>query len=429
MGGCAKRAVAIATLRWAGSEGIDMWWRRHKSETDDVVSSDDLESEAIPAPALPRATVILLGLAGATVTAVGMFWIRGFLAPVLLAVVLTICVHPLRKAMERWGVNRGVATGSVIAAVFVLLAAFVGALVVSLAQFASLLPQFAPQLQEMGKTIGEWLRSIGFDAQQVQSFVEGFDPSRLVAFIGGLVGSAANITFGLVVILTCLILMAVDASSLSAVSKQLATHRPYLVSALGQFALGVRRYMVATTGLGIAQGLLNWLALFILQVPGALLWGLLSFLCSFIPNIGYFIAIIPPLVFGLLSGGWGVFIAIIIIYGVINAIVQSIIQPRVVGNAVALSQTITFVSVLFWAVVIGPIGAILAVPLTLLARTLLIDADPRAKWWRVAIGDPGQTKALLEQEDAAAKERRASAKAAKRGHSASDAAPRGGADA
>ena len=405
------------------------WWRRRKTDVEADVAADAPVLDEVSSSALPRATVILLGLAGATVTGFGMYCIRGFLAPVLLALVLTICVHPLRRAMERWGVNRGVATGSVIAAVFVLLAAFVGALVVSLAQFASLLPQFGPQLHEVGTTIGGWLHAIGFDAQQVQSFVAGFDPSRLIGFVGGLLGSVANITFGLVVILTCLILMAVDASSLSAVSKQLATHRPYLVAALGGFASGVRRYMVATTGLGIAQGLLNWLTLVVLQVPGAFLWGLLSFLCSFIPNIGYFIAIIPPLVFGLLTGGWGVFIAIIVIYGIINAIVQSIIQPRVVGNAVALSQTITFVSVLFWAVVIGPIGAILAVPLTLLVRTLLIDADPRATWWRVAIGDLSQAKGLIEQEDLEARQRRASAKAAKRSRQTAAASRRSGEDA
>ncbi|BDZ54951.1 hypothetical protein GCM10025870_20240 [Agromyces marinus] len=51
--------------------------------------------------------------------------------------------------------------------------------------------------------------------------------------------------------------------------------------------------MWVTFGLGVAQGLANWAALTLLGVPGAALWGLLSFLCSFIPNFGYFIAIIP----------------------------------------------------------------------------------------------------------------------------------------
>jgi predicted PurR-regulated permease PerM len=164
--------------------------------------------------------------------------------------------------------------------------------------------------------------------------------------------------------------------------------------------------MIATTGLGVAQGVLNWVALLILGVPGALLWGLLAFLCSFIPNIGYFIAIIPPLVFGYFTGGWGTVIAIVVVYGVINAVVQSIIQPRIVGNAVALSQTITFVSVLFWAVVIGPIGAILAIPLTLLVRTLLIDSDPAARWWRPVIGDFSETKVLMKTDSVQARQRR-----------------------
>jgi AI-2 transport protein TqsA len=129
-------------------------------------------------------------------------------------------------------------------------------------------------------------------------------------------------------------------------------------------------------------------------VPGALLWGVLSFICSFIPNIGYFIAIIPPIVFGFLVGGVPTVIAVIVIYGLVNGVVQSIIQPKVVGKAVRLSESITFVSVLFWALVLGPIGAILAVPLTLLARTILIDADPAMAWWRPATGDVDDAKLL-----------------------------------
>lgn len=179
------------------------------------------------------------------------------------------------------------------------------------------------------------------------------------------------------------------------------------------YASHVRRYMVVTTVLGVIQGALNTIALSIMQVPAALLWGLLSFLCSFIPNIGYFFAIAPPIVFGFLVGGWPVVIAIIIVYGVINAVVQSIIQPRVVGHAVSLSQTITFFSVLFWAVIIGPIGAILAIPLTLLTKTFLIDANPEAHWWRPALGPTNETRTIMKSESLASKTARKNAKAAR----------------
>ena len=71
---------------------------------------------------------------------------------------------------------------------------------------------------------------------------------------------------------------------------------------------------------------------------------------------------------------------VIVVYSVLNAIIQSVIQPRVVGEAVGLSGSVTFVSLVFWAWVLGAVGALFAVPLTLLAKALLVDIDPRAAW-------------------------------------------------
>jgi AI-2 transport protein TqsA len=176
-----------------------------------------------------------------------------------------------------------------------------------------------------------------------------------------------------------------DAAFLPTLLAQMQPYRPLAVSALSSYASNVRRYMVVTALLGLAQGLINWFALALLGVPGAFIWGLLAFICSFIPNVGYFIAIIPPIVFGALEGGWPTVIAVIVVYGIVNAGVQSVVQPRVVGNAVSLSQTITFFSVLFWAIVIGPIGAILAIPLTLFLHAVLVGQDPERVWARTLL--------------------------------------------
>jgi len=360
-------------------------------------------ADPAPRPRLPRGALILAGLGGATLTAFGIAAIRGIVAPVFLALVLTISVHPLRTRLERMGVARGIATGAVITAVFLLLAAFVTALGVALAQFVALLPRFGPQIRELGAAIADVLTRAGFDQAQAQSIVAGLDPGRAIAFAGGLLGSVTDVAFGLVVVLTTLILLAVDAGSFPMVLKQLAGSRPAMVESISAFAGGVRRYMVVTTGLGVGQGLFNWAALLLLQIPGALLWGTLSFLCSFVPNIGYFIAIVPPLVFGYFVGGWQTVVIVVVVYGVINAVVQSVIQPRIVGDAVALGQTLTFLSVLFWATVLGPVGAILGVPLTLLARAVLVDASPDTRWWRPVIGDLAHTKSLMKHADAVAK--------------------------
>lgn len=364
-------------------------------------------ADSFPRPALPRSAVILLTLACAAVVAFGLAAMRGVVTPVFFAFVLTLCVHPLRRWMQGHGVPRGLATGSTIAAVFSLLIGFAAVLVASLAQFSALLPQYAPQLAQLGSSITQLLESVGFGPEQTQEILQGFTPGRIVGFLGGVLGNITSLVGSLVVILTMLILMAVDGSRMPALLTHLTYHRPDLVSAFNGFGGGVRRYMIATTVLGVAQGLFNWLLLVTLQVPGALLWGLLSFICSFIPNIGYFIAIVPPLFFGFLTGGWPTVLAIIVLYGGINTVIQSIIQPKYVGNAVALSETITFGSVLFWAVILGPVGAILAVPLTLLVRTILLDSDPAIAWWRPLTGDNKVLEALLKQEDDAIRARRA----------------------
>jgi hypothetical protein len=73
-------------------------------------------------------------------------------------------------------------------------------------------------------------------------------------------------------------------------------------------------------------------------------------------------------------------IIVIIVYCGLNFVVQSIIQPRFIGDAVGLSITVTFVALVFWAWLLGPLGAILAIPLTLLAKSMLVDVDPQARW-------------------------------------------------
>jgi predicted PurR-regulated permease PerM len=115
-------------------------------------------------------------------------------------------------------------------------------------------------------------------------------------------------------------------------------------------------------------------------VPGAFVWAVLAFVTNFIPNIGFVIGVIPPAIIALLEGGPGLMITVIVTYSVINFLIQSVIQPRVVGDAVGLTALFTFLSLVFWTWVIGPLGALLAVPLTLLARALLIETNPRLRW-------------------------------------------------
>lgn len=347
-----------------------------------------------------RNAYILVGLGGAVLVGFGLAGLGSIVAPVFLAVVLTICMHPLRIWLERHRVPRGIATGAVVLAVVLLLLGFGYAVLVAFGQFSALLPQFSDQITAFGQEVVGWLNSLGITSRELSSVAADFDPSRLADFVSGLIGGLAGISSALVILLTVALLMGMDAGYIPAVLAKTSTTHPLVVTGLSNYAANVRRYMVWTTLLGLLQGVLDFVALVLLGVPGAFIWGLLAFLCSFIPNVGYFLALVPPIVFGALVGGWPTVILVIVVYAVINAVVQSVIQPRVIGNAVSLSQTITFFSVLFWAVILGPIGAILAIPLTLLVRLMLVDTYPPADWVRPLLGDLTETKELIAEEDA-----------------------------
>ncbi|HEU0182674.1 MAG TPA: AI-2E family transporter [Agromyces mariniharenae] len=108
------------------------------------------------------------------------------------------------------------------------------------------------------------------------------------------------------------------------------------------------------------------------------------------PNIGFVLGLIPPAVLALVIGGWPLALVVVLAYSAINVTLQVLIQPKFVSDAVDLSLTLSFFSVVFWAFVIGPIGAILSIPLTLLVRALLVEPDDRAETLRRLSGNPTQ---------------------------------------
>jgi AI-2 transport protein TqsA len=122
--------------------------------------------------------------------------------------------------------------------------------------------------------------------------------------------------------------------------------------------------------LGGVAAVLDTLLLLALGVPAALLWGVLSFLLSFIPNVGFILALIPPTILGLLTGGPLTALAVLVGYVVINIAIDYVIQPRFIGASVDLSPVVITVCLLFWGVVLGPSGALLAVPMTIIAAAV-----------------------------------------------------------
>lgn len=328
----------------------------------------------------PRAAVVLIVAASLVITLAGLRATAGIVGPTLLALVLTITVQPVRRWLADKNLPDWAISLIVVVTVYIVLILLTLSLVYAGARLATLLPTYVPQIQANLADIGAWLQDRGIGDAQVSEAINALDANQLLSVATNLAGAIVALLSNLFFLVTLALFMAFDTRSTERGFAAVRDKRPYLVDALANFAKGTRSYMAVSAGFGLIVAVIDYVALLILGVPGAFVWAVLAFVTNFIPNIGFVIGVIPPALIGLLEGGPGLMIGVIVVYSVINVVIQSVIQPRYVGDKVGLSPTITLLSLVFWAWALGALGALLAVPLSLLARALLVEADPDARW-------------------------------------------------
>jgi AI-2 transport protein TqsA len=346
--------------------------------------TDDRPAAAEP---LPRGVLILVGLAAATVTVAGMRSIEDILGPVFLALVLTIAALPIRGMLTRRGVPWWLGTLAAIIAVYLGVVLLTGSIVVAGARFTQLIPAYQDDFAGLLDNVHDLLDNMGVDDEQIQTVLSSFDFGQLTDFAASLLGSMLSLLTNLGFVVALVLFMCIDSGSFATQLQGTRDRRPGFVQAMESFAAGTRKYFIVATVFGLIVAVIDTVFLLAVGVPAAVLWGLLAFITNYVPNIGFLLGLIPPAILALLEGGPGLMLAVIVAYSVINVIIQSVIQPKIVGDAVGLSASVTFLALVVWAWIIGPLGAVLAIPLTLLAKALLIDVDPDSRWIRGLIGD------------------------------------------
>jgi predicted PurR-regulated permease PerM len=333
---------------------------------------------------VPLWLTVVLGVAGTAGALWGLHAARPILGPVVLAFVLTVVAHPVIGALVRRGAHRSVAVAVAVLVVDGGLILFAVALAVSFGQLLTVLPEYSEEWQDLLGGLRSALADLGVGPDQVDDALRSIEPSSVIAALGALVSTVAGAAGALVLVLATALFMTAEAAGLPDRLAQVpGTWR--LRSALADFARNTRRYVVVTTIFGLLVALVDTVALILLGVPLPLLWGLLSFLTNYVPNIGFFLGLLPPTFLALLVGGPGLALLVVVVYVLANFVLQSVIQPVFVGDAVGLSVTLTFLSVIVWTAVLGPLGAVLAIPLTLFAHAILVGQDPDRRWAKVLL--------------------------------------------
>jgi predicted PurR-regulated permease PerM len=356
-----------------------------------------LPAEPGPVSSLPRWLVLVVGGAAATIAIAGVRSISWLVAPVLLALVVVIALAPVQRWLLRHGWPRWASATVLLLLVWGILLGLVTMLILAVAQLAALLPDYAGRAEDMLAQVVDDLNERGVVSGQLSDLIAQIDYGQVVDVATGLLARLTDTFTTLLLLLSALIFLTIESGGFGQRLAVVARERPHLPIGLSLFARGTRSYLLVSTVFGAVVAVGDWIALTWIGIPAAALWAVLAFVTNYIPNIGFVLGLLPPALLGLLDGGWGELLLIVVVYSVLNFVVQTLIQPRFVGDSVGLSMTVTFLAVLFWGWVLGALGAFLAVPLTLLVKALLVDVDPQGHWLDV----------LLREEPRAPRTRRA----------------------
>ncbi|WP_226344248.1 AI-2E family transporter [Agilicoccus flavus] len=341
---------------------------------------------------VPRLVVVLATLALAWLAISGVQALKDIVAPLLLTLNLFIVAYPVQTRLTRIGLPRWI--GAIVSGliVFAILIVFFGSLTWALTEMITQIPQYQSSFSRLYGQLVQLLHGFGINEGQVlQQAQQQFNPSSITGVLTGALSGVGGMLSLIAVVVTIIFMAMIDSISFPQRLQVAARTQPRVVDALTQFSGGVRRYWIVSSIFGLIVAALDVGVLLYLGVPLALVWGLLAFLTNYIPNIGFLLGIVPPALMALLANDPRTALIVIVAYCVINFIVQSVIQPKFNGDAVGVTATLSLLSLLFWAWVLGPLGALLALPATLLCKNLLIDIDPRTQWLNAFLASDPET--------------------------------------
>jgi AI-2 transport protein TqsA len=307
-----------------------------------------------------------------------------FLVPILGGLWIAMLCLPLTAWMRRRGLPRWAAIVIPIVS-FVLCAVVVVFFVVAwIAELDDQLPTYQEQIAERRADLNAWLNDHGISVPD-ESVDQQISADAIVSAAKKVLPSTLDAIVGLAFVF---LLFAFSLIESDAVKRRLAyalgPASPHLAR-LREYVDVVAKAMLLRAVLGLGAALGDGILLTILDVPHVGLWVVVSFVCSFIPYLGYWLAMVPPLLVALATQGTGAAVAVFLGYWIINGFVDNIVGPRFQGNRLNLSPVLTMISVLFWGAMFGAVGGMIALPLTLGIKLLLLDAFPESRWLSTVI--------------------------------------------
>ncbi|MGI2856139.1 AI-2E family transporter [Shewanella algae] len=305
--------------------------------------------------------------------------------PFVLSAFIAVICSPAINALSRYRVPRALAVFVLVAIILLLglwLASVVGS---SINEFSLQLPQYRAQLVEQFAWILDKLKELNIHISK-DKVLAYLDPGMALSLTTNTLSGVGNVMANLFLIVLTIVFMLFEAQSWPR-KVHLALDDPEMrLSQIERFLQSVNQYMVIKTLVSLATGIIVGVGLALMGVDYALLWGVVAFLFNYIPNIGSIIAAIPAVLLAFVQLGTAGAGGVAVLYLATNMVMGNLVEPRFMGRGLGLSTLVVFLSLIFWGWLLGSVGMLLSVPLTMIVK-IALESSQSGNWLAILLSD------------------------------------------
>lgn len=303
--------------------------------------------------------------------------------PFLLALFISIILSPFYNYFNQKGIPNSLSLAFVMTLFVMFLVLVVKLIGTSVQEFSSNIGFYENQLSGSLNKVTEILASLGIELpkDEITSII---NPKQIMQLSSAIVqGIGSMFTNGFVILLSVIFMMLESEHFVSKIAYSANDNR--VSEHIEEILNKIKRYMVLKALISIFTGFVIWIALLIVGTDYAFLWAVLAFMLNFIPNIGSIIAAVPAVFLTLIQLGSVSALIVSFIYVAVNVIIGSVVEPKIMGKGLGLSTLVVFLSLLFWGWLLGIVGMLLSIPLTIMAK-IALDANENTRWISVLLG-------------------------------------------
>jgi predicted PurR-regulated permease PerM len=331
-----------------------------------------------------RGSSLLLAIASFIIIVWGIYQAQSVIVLFLVALFLAVISAPPVLWLKKKGVPSVLAVLIVLASMIIIMLMIGGLVGTSLANFSESLPNYQKLIEDKATAMRTYFEGKGIKLTD-KSLMEYVNPGAVMSLTAGLLSGLTSTLSSIFLIMLTVTFILLEVSSFPMKLRTILNDPKAAFPQFGKFVEDINRYMVIKTGVSITTGILTSIWLTVLGVDFPILWGFLAFLLNYVPNIGVIIAALPAVLLAFIQYGTGIALLTALGYFVVNFIIGSIVEPKLVGKGVGLSTLVVFLSLVFWGNLLGLIGMVLCIPLTMTIKFAL-ENNEGTQWVAVLLG-------------------------------------------